>query len=358
MKLLAPLILLLTCACAQADDSVLTSELIYEKAPFPSCHASTIAESGKALVAAWFGGTGEGNKDVGIWVARRENGKWSVPVEVANGVQSPGKRHPCWNPVLFQPRQPAGSPLLLFFKVGPSPSSWWGELVTSTDGGKTWTKRQRLGKGIIGPVKNKPIELDKGLLLCPSSTEHAGWKVHFEFTGDLGKTWTGTGVVNKNTRFGAIQPTIFRHSGGRLQALCRSQQGRLTQTWSSDQGKTWSEMTATSLPNPNAGADGVTLSDGRHLLVYNHTTRGSSRPRGREMLNVAVSSDGKEWQAALVLENQRGEHSYPAVIQAADGLVHITYTYHRRRVKHVVLDPTKLKLTPIKQGKWPGLSGK
>ena len=117
-------------------------------------------------------------------------------------------------------------------------------------------------------------------------------------------------------------------------------------------------MTATSLPNPNAGADGVTLSDGRHLLVYNHTTRRSSRPRGREMLNVAVSSDGKEWQAALALENQRGEHSYPAVIQTADGLVHITYTYHRRRVKHVVLDPAKLKLTPIKQGKWPGLSGK
>ncbi|HBO50991.1 MAG TPA: sialidase, partial [Planctomycetes bacterium] len=104
MKPLSTLILLFTCACAQANDSILTSELIYEKAPFASCHASTIAESGKALVAAWFGGTGEGNKDVGIWVSRREDGKWSAPVEVANGAQGPGKRHPCWNPVLFQPR--------------------------------------------------------------------------------------------------------------------------------------------------------------------------------------------------------------------------------------------------------------
>ena len=356
MKLLPALSLLFICTCAHAGDGVVTSELIYEKAPFSSCHASTIVESNKGLVAAWFGGTDEGNKDVGIWVSRKENGKWSAPEEVADGVQAPGKRHPCWNPVLFQPKHPIGSPLLLFFKVGPSPRSWWGELVSSKDGGKTWTKQRRLGKDVIGPVKNKPIELDKGVLLCPSSTEHAGWKVHFEFTGDLGTTWSSSGVVNKDKRFGAIQPTIFRHRDGRLQALCRSQQGRLTQTWSSDLGKTWGEMTATPLPNPNAGADGVTLRDGRHLLVYNHTTRALTRPRGREMLNVAVSSDGREWQAALILENQRGEHSYPAVIQAADGLVHITYTYHRRRVKHVVLDPAKLKLVPIKQGKWPGLA--
>ena len=358
MKLLLTLALICSGAFAHAEDAVLTSELIYEKAPFPSCHASTIVESGKGLVAAWFGGTDEGNRDVGIWVSRKENGKWSAPTEVATGVQVPGKRHPCWNPVLFQPRQPAGSPLLLFFKVGPNPRAWWGELVSSEDAGRTWTKQRRLGKGIIGPVKNKPIELEKGGLLCPSSTEHAGWKVHFEFTSDLGATWTSTGIVNKDKRFGAIQPTIFRHPGGRLQALCRSQQGRLTQTWSADMGKTWSEMTVTALPNPNAGADGLTLRDGRLLLVYNHTTRALTRPRGREMLNVALSSAGKEWQAALILENQRGEHSYPAVIQAADGLVHITYTYHRRRIKHVVLDPAKLKLEPIKQGRWPGLSTK
>jgi len=359
MKLLLTLGLICAGAFAHAEDAVLTSELIYEDAPFPSCHASTIAESGGGLVAAWFGGTDEGNKDVGIWVSRKEKGKWSAPTEVADGVQAPGKRHPCWNPVLFQPKNPAGSPLLLFFKVGPSPRAWWGEMVSSKDAGRTWTKQRRLGKGVIGPVKNKPIELDKGVLLCPSSTEHAGWKVHFEFSPDQGRTWSSTGIVNRGKLFSAIQPTIFRHADGRLQALCRSQQGRLTQTWSSDMGKTWSEMSASPLPNPSAGADGVTLRDGRHLLVYNHTTSGLlARPRGREMLNVALSSDGKEWQAALILEKQRGEHSYPAVIQAADGLVHITYTYHRRRIKHVVLDPTKLKLKPIKQGRWPGLSTK
>ncbi|MES2794631.1 MAG: exo-alpha-sialidase, partial [Bacteroidota bacterium] len=78
------------------------SEFIYEKAPFPSCHASTIAETPKGLVTAWFGGTDEGDNDVGIWVSRQENGSWTAPVEVANGVQNESLRFPCWNPVLFQ----------------------------------------------------------------------------------------------------------------------------------------------------------------------------------------------------------------------------------------------------------------
>ena len=71
------------------------------------------------------------------------------------------------------------------------------------------------------------------------------------------------------------------------------------------------------------------------------------------MLNAAVSTDGKQWQAALVLENSPGEYSYPAVIQTRDGLVHITYTWKRERIKHVVVDPAKLELTPISDGVWP-----
>ena len=100
-------------------------------------------------------------------------------------------------------------------------------------------------------------------------------------------------------------------------------------------------MRATVLPNPNSGTDAVTLEDGRHLLVYNHT------PKGRTPLNVAVSDDGKAWKAGPVLEAEPGEYSYPAVIQASDGLVHVTYTWRRRRIKHVVLDPTKLVVVDL-----------
>lgn len=325
---------------------LLHSEFIFavSNVPFASCHASTVVESQGHLVAAWFGGTGEGNPDVGIWLARKQDGSWSAPVEVADGQQAQGSRQPCWNPVLFQPK---AGPLLLFYKVGPRPSTWWGLLKTSMDGGQSWSKAMRLPEGMLGPIKNKPVQLPNGDLLCPSSTEQAGWRVHFERTSDLGRTWTSTGPLNDGIEFGAIQPSILFYPDGRLQAVGRTRQKRIFQIWSQDEGRSWGKMSATALPNPNSGIDAVTLKDGRQLLVYNHTTK------GRSPLNVAVSRDGTNWQAALVLENTPGEYSYPAVIQTRDDLVHITYTWNRMQIKHVTLDPTRLKLGPIEQGKWP-----
>ncbi|MEI7729885.1 MAG: sialidase family protein [Verrucomicrobiota bacterium] len=319
---------------ADAQPSLLKSEFIYETAPFPSCHASTIVEtSGGKLLAAWFGGQAEGKPDVGIWLSRLESGRWTAPVEVADGVQTPELRYPCWNPVLFQPKN---APLMLFYKVGPNPAAWWGMLRTSADDGQTWSAARRLPDGIFGPIKNKPVQLLNGDLLCPTSTEHAGWRVHFERSPDGGQTWTASAPVNDGKTIGAIQPSILFHPGGQLQAIGRTKQKSIFEIWSQDGGKTWGAMTLTALPNPNAGTDAVTLRDGRHLLVYNHT------PKGRTPLNVAISRDGKDWQAALVLENEPGEYSYPAVIQASDGLVHTVYTWKRQRIRHAVIDLAKL----------------
>lgn len=330
-----------------------SAEFLYETAPFPSCHASTIAETPQGLVAAFFGGTDEKEPDVGIWVVRHVNGRWTAPVEVANGVQylkadGTPHRHPCWNPVLFQT---PGGKLLLFYKCGPNPDVWWGMWMSSSDAGKTWTTPVRLPERIDGPVKNKPVLMPDGSLLCGSSTEDVGWRVHFERLSADGKTWSRTDAVNDGKEISAIQPSILVHGQGRLQALGRTRNGKLFEIWSDDGGKTWGNMTLTSLPNPSAGTDAVTLADGRHLLVYNHTAK------GRTPLNVAVSTDGKAWQAALVLENQPGEYSYPAVIQTHDGLVHITYTWKRERIRHVVVDPTSLKLRPINDGAWPAEGG-
>lgn len=313
--------------------SILKSEFIFVKAPFSQCHASTIAESKGGLVAAWFGGSSEGHPDVGIWLSRNEGGRWTEPIEVANGAETPPRRYPCWNPVLFQPTT---GPLMLFYKVGPSPSSWRGMWKTSEDNGRTWSPPKRLPEGILGPIKNKPVQLANGDILCPSSTEHDGWRVHFERTGDLGRTWQATLPVNDGREFSAIQPSILVHKDGKLEALGRTAQGRIFELWSEDAGKTWSKMTATDLPNPNSGTDAVTLARGQQLLVYNHSTK------ERRPLSVAVSLDGREWKAALVLESGPGEYSYPAVIQTSDGLVHITYTWKRLRIKHVILDPNKI----------------
>ncbi|HEY2952478.1 MAG TPA: sialidase family protein [Verrucomicrobiae bacterium] len=326
------------CSHAAAEPAVDKTEFIYETAPFPSCHASTIAETGDGTVAAWFGGKAEKNPDVGIWVSRHDGRNWSTPVEVANGVQAGGERHPTWNPVLFQPKR---GPLLLFYKVGPSPESWWGMMMTSDNGGKTWSPAKELPDGILGPIKDKPVQLADGTLLCPSSTEHAGWRVHLERSTDLGATWTKSEPLNDGKAFAAIQPTVLFHPQNRLQLLCRSGQNVITECWSDDGGKTWGAMTATTLPNPNSGIDAVTLKDGRHLLVYNPTTRSRN---SRTPLSVAVSHDGKDWKRVLDLETAPGEYSYPAVIQTRDGLAHITYTWKRQRIKHAVLDPQKFEV--------------
>jgi predicted neuraminidase len=316
------------------------AEFIFESAPFASAHASTIAETRGGLVAAWFGGTREGASDVGIWLSRRVGGTWTAPVEVATGVQADGTRHPTWNPVLFELRP---GELTLFYKVGPNPRAWWGMRRTSSDGGRTWSDARRLPDGFLGPIKNKPVRLSDGTILAPSSTETpqtpSTWRVHFERSTDGGATWQ---IVRPppsadGDPIEAIQPSVLVHADGRLQAIGRTRSGRLFETWSADRGQTWTALTLTTLPNPSAGTDAITLKDGRHLLVYNHT------PKGRTPLNVAVTRDGKVWETVHVLESEPGEYSYPAVIQTADGLVHITYTWKRLRVKHVVFDPARFK---------------
>jgi predicted neuraminidase len=250
---------------------------------------------------------------------------------------------------------------MLFFKVGPRESEWWGEVQVSADGGRTWSAPRRLPDGILGPIKNKPVQLARGTIISPSSTEEfrpvapSGtvevWQVHLELSADSGRTWAKVGPLADPGRANVIQPTVLVHDDGRLQILCRSQVGRIQEAWSRDQGRTWSAVGPTALPNPDSGIDAVKLRDGRFLLVYNHSLEPGA---GRRVLNVAVSSDGRRWGAALVLENQPGEFSYPAVIQAADGLVHVTYTWNRKRIKHVVINPAALTPRPIHHSPWPG----
>jgi len=314
---------------------LILKEDIFTNAPFAQCHASTIIEMGGSLIVAWFGGTAEGRSDVSIWLSRREGSAWTPPVEVASGrgKEKGGADEPCWNPVLFYP---AGGPLLLFYKVGPAPARWRGMMMRSEDNGRTWAVPRPLQEGMIGPVKNHPIELADGTILCGSSTEDGGWRVHFEMTNDKGRTWLKTPPINDGRGVGLIQPALLRPGGDGVMALMRSTAGCLYAAESGDAGRTWTAPRLLDVPNPNSGIDAVTLRDGRHLLVYNPVSK------GRSPLAVAVSADGRGWRRVLTLEDEAGaEFSYPAVIQSADGLVHVTYTWKRLRIRHAVIDPAR-----------------
>jgi alpha-L-rhamnosidase len=131
---------------------IVRDEFIFERASFPESHASTIVETPKGLVAAWFGGMYEGSKDVGVWMSRMVNDKWTAPIEITNGILNDTLRYACYNPVLYQV---PGGDLLLFYKVGPRVVAWKGYMMSSKDNGLTWTKPEPLPEGFLGPVKNK-----------------------------------------------------------------------------------------------------------------------------------------------------------------------------------------------------------
>ncbi|MDR2937361.1 MAG: family 78 glycoside hydrolase catalytic domain, partial [Prevotellaceae bacterium] len=333
-------------------------EFIFEKTSFPESHAATIALNKDGnLIASWFGGTKERNPDVCIWTSTRVNGKWSEPVNVANGIVNDTLRYATWNPVLYQ--VPNGE-LQLYYKVGPNVAGWVGKVIRSQDGGKTWSKPEDLPEGFLGPIKNKPVMLKDGRLIAPSSREgKGGWRTLLEESKDKGKTWTKITNVGggDGSQFGIIQPSLLTYPDGRMQVICRSRNRALVESWSKDGGKTWGALQASALPGTNSGTDAVTLLDGRQLLVYNHVLPDSGARNGkgaRTPLNVALTEDGKTWHAALVLEDSPiSQYSYPSVIQTPDGMVHIVYTWRRKRIKYVQVDLKKLVFSKIEDKKWP-----
>ena len=319
--------------------------------PTPQCHASTIVEVDGRPVVAWFGGEHEGSVDTRIWLSALGDEGWTSARPVADGIMADGKRFACWNPVLHRLRD---GTLLLFYKVGPNPREWWGMLTSSHDAGISWDVPVRLPDGFVGPVRNHPVELSNGDLLCPSSTEDHGWQVWMERTADRGGSWTKVGPLNDMATIEAIQPSLLQEPGGELLALGRTRQGRMFSMSSADGGRSWSEMRLLDFLCSNSGVDGITLADGRRVVVYDHARNDAGDWRvGRDTIVIAVSQDGRRWEAGCLVEVEPGaEFSYPSVMQMRDGMIHLTYTWKRQRIRHVVIDPALLRGRPFRGEEW------
>lgn len=320
-----------------AQWKIVEQGFVFSDAPFKQCHASSLLEvEPNRILVACFGGAYEGDKSVAVWVKEIGKTKEGTIRKVADGKLDDVEQFPAWNPVLFKNSEGL---VYLFYKVGPNPREWWGMFKVSADNGASWSGAIKLPNGILGPIKNKPVQLKDGSILAPSSVEETTgkWKVHLERSTDNGKTWAKV-YVDTVSDLNVIQPSVLHYADGRLQILCRSKEGRVMQSWSADQGLTWSKLSKTSLLNPNSGTDAVTLKDGTQLIVYNPDLPGKDWFNGRSKLHLAASYNGLDWKDVMVLEDGTNEEfSYPAIIQTEDGSVYISYTYDRKNIKYVIV---------------------
>ncbi len=334
------LMTMFTCASSYAQVNIQTTNVdscyIYKDGLTNNCHASTLVEVEKdKIMAAWFGGTYEGAKDVGIYVSTFEDNSWKEPYCLIKPLIQNNDTLPCWNPVLYKSQS---KKLYLFYKVGKNPREWFGAMVTSVDNGKTWSKTTYLPEGFLGPIRNKPIEIKPGLIICGSSTESTEtnqWRVHVELYNEVKNQWKEIKVPNKSN-FDVIQPTFIVHPDERIQMLCRSKHNTIISSWSDNNGKKWSNMDSLSVVNSNSGIDAIDINNKLFLVVNNPLKQGPEWFYGRNILDVEYSTDGIQWQHLFDLENhEKGEFSYPAIIQTSDNKIHILYTYNRKFIKHV-----------------------
>lgn len=302
-------------------------------------HASTLAEyKPNEILAAWFGGKYEGAKDVGIYIASYKDKKWSEPKNLIQPLIKNGDTLPCWNPVLFKSKS---ENLYLFYKVGKNPGEWFGAMMVSKDNGNSWGDAKYLPEGFLGPIRNKPIETTPGVILCGSSTESVHtdeWRVHVEEYTEATDSWKKIEVEN-NKNFNIIQPAFLIHSVTDIQMLSRSKHNKIVSSWSGDNGKSWIRTNTINVINSNSGIDALTVNKNLFLLVNNPLPMGKDWFNGRNILDVDYSTDGLNWKKLFDLEKQeKGEFSYPAIIQTADKKVHVLYTYDRKYIKHTVFE--------------------
>jgi predicted neuraminidase len=330
--------------------SLLSREYVFsEPQTFSKCHASTVLLlSNCRILTAWFGGSGEGQSDVGIWIAERYQCVWS-PTRLVAKISK--QSH--WNPVLF--KAPDGD-VHLYFKTGPSPREWKTWRMISTDEGASWSEPEALGssseKHQPGPVKTKPIVLADGTCLAPNSIEDdSSWTVFVDRSEDGGISWVPMPVLHcpgqKDLELrepsqppediaptgleasGFIQPTLWESDPRVVHMLVRSTYGQVYRSDSTDGGRTWLPLYPTKLPNNNSGLDLVKLRDGSLVLAYNPVS-GNWGPR--TPLSLTVSRDnGLTWNHRIDIESGPGEFSYPAVIATGRGIA-VTYTWNREKI--------------------------
>jgi len=309
-------------------------------------HASNIIELPTGVfLMAWFSGS-EGDDGVCIVVSRLEVGgtKWSSPQIVSAQAMRSAQ-----NPVLFHDQE-AGVTYLLHTSQAAMLGQGTAEVrwLRSTDGGLAWTEPETLFTEAGAFVRNQMLLSQSGGWLLPMYYTPNGFgdfATHYSVmkrTEDKGSTWQEVEMTQMNDWL--AQPTVTRLQDGSLFGFHRDRQAmHLYSQTSTDDGKTWSKARQTELPNNNSGIQVTTTRTGALALVFNNLQGGPRTP-----ISLAISEDnGATWPYVRDLDTlYPGDFSYPSIIEGSDGLLHITYTYHRETIKYVRVSVDWVKQAP------------
>lgn len=312
-----------------------------------SAHSSSIcALPSGDLLAVWYGGSREGGTDVALFTARLPAGstQWTKPVTTVDRAMAQEELDrvikKVGNAVIFPDL--AGNLWMVYVSV--SMGGWSGSALnfkTSQDEGRTWGESHRLTLNpflnLSSLVRNKPIYASDGRIGLPVYHEMA-----LKYPQMLWLTPGPNGSVadyrmrNLSSQTGLIQPALVPLGGDRVLMMLRDGgDGRTMHTaYSEDNGWTWSAAAGSTLRNPDAALDALRLRDGRILVVYNDAAS------GRENLRLAISPDaGRSWKAGPMLEEApKQEYSYPTLAEDSNGRIHLTYTWQRERIRHVMFN--------------------
>ena len=284
-------------------------------------HASSIVELKNGnIFCIWYGGDNEGDDNSADYFSIFNSGKWSKP-EVL------------WN----YPGMGAGNPRVAYDGKG----TLWAFIPANRGGRKAWCMGGTLfyyafstndGKSFTSPVpipeldhllgKNKPLLLRNGNLLIPTSHEVEKSSVFIEFDTSSAQCVNRSKSLFLPNKGFCIQPTIEYLEDGRIIALLRTKNSRIWKSYSSDEGRTFSEPEETAISHNHSGIDIARLSNRKYMLAYNNCGNDKRTP-----LNLALLDENLKIEKEAIIERGEGEFSYPAVIKASDGKVHLVYTY-------------------------------
>lgn len=345
--------------------------------PCTSNHASNLLELENGdLLCTWFAGSMEGSSDISVYLSRRDSstGVWSDAVKMSQDSTRSEQ-----NPVLFNMK---GNELWLFYtaQILTDQGTALIRVRKSKDQGVTWSSEENLfaEQGIF--VRQRPVMNTEGSIIVPIWFSNMKEAFGLDYSAlkistDDGMSWKTVEVPDS---FGCVHMNIMEDG---KEAFFRSRKSDYIYRSTSDgNGVQWSKPQPMSLPNNNSSIQARSISDGRILIIFNDiraegrssessvppwvsdkeaflsmcdiTERSAIWGVPRNPLVIASSTDGgMTWSREITVESDAtlrskhdekgsfiGDYSYPSILQTRDGRLHITYSYLRDYIKHVILE--------------------